>query len=264
MSCVNSAEASPDVGTASVEEVMDMAACRYVDFPGIGTIDLDAPELPGNDRELLEVVMERMFAGLMILETIGSVASVLRQYESAGGSAPPPCWRQQREFSRNPRTARSRPRLRPRLHRPEQTLAEAVASAAAATVADTTESVVGEVGLSSPRPVATAAEEVPTPGEPAATLQEHVAPEGTTRASSMEIQEAEQGAGAALLQGTASGEAQTLELACTSWAAAFKSGDDAEDDEEVATLNTLERGLEWACRAFEELILPATSVSFFT
>jgi hypothetical protein len=66
-----------------------MAACRYVDFPGIGTIDLDAPELPGNDRELLEVVMERMFAGLMILETIGSVASVLRQYESAGGSAPP-------------------------------------------------------------------------------------------------------------------------------------------------------------------------------
>jgi hypothetical protein len=80
----------------------------------------------------------------------------------------------------------------------------------------------------------------------------------------MEIQEAEQGAGAALLQGTASGEAQTLELACTSWAAAFKSGDDAEDDEEVATLNTLERGLEWACRAFEELILPATSVSFFT
>jgi hypothetical protein len=34
-------EASPVVGTASVEEVMDMTACRYVDFPGIGTIDLD-------------------------------------------------------------------------------------------------------------------------------------------------------------------------------------------------------------------------------
>jgi hypothetical protein len=66
------------VGAASVEEVMDMAVCLYVDFPGIGTIDLDAPELPGNDRELLEAVMERMFAGLMILETIGFVASVLR------------------------------------------------------------------------------------------------------------------------------------------------------------------------------------------
>jgi hypothetical protein len=26
--------------------------------------------------------------------------------------------------------------------------------------------------------------------------------------------------------------------------------------------NTLERGLNWACRAFDEMILPATSVSF--
>jgi hypothetical protein len=46
---------------------------------------------------------------------------------------------------------------------------------------------------------------------------------------------------AALLQGVASGEAQALELACTSWAATSESGDDAEDDEEVAARNTLER-----------------------
>jgi hypothetical protein len=68
--------------------------------------------------------------------------------------------------------------------------------------------------------------------------------------------------GAALLQGAASGEAQTLELACTSWTATSESGDDAEDDEKVAARNTLERGLNWARRAFDELILPATSVSF--
>jgi hypothetical protein len=68
---------------------MDLAACRYVDFLGIGTVGLDAPELPSNDREMLEVVTERMFVELLILDTITSVVSALRQYEGAGGSAPP-------------------------------------------------------------------------------------------------------------------------------------------------------------------------------
>jgi hypothetical protein len=105
-------------------------------------------------------------------------------------------------------------------------------------------------------------EEVLVPGELAAAPQEHVAPEGTTRAASPEIQEAEKDTGAALSQGAASGEAQALELTCTPWAAAFESGDDTEDNEEVAARSTLERGLEWARRAFDELILPSTSVSF--
>jgi hypothetical protein len=38
---------------------------------------------------------------------------------------------------------------------------------------------------------------------------------------------------------------------------------DSEDDEEVALRHTLESGMTWAHRAFNELILPATSVSFF-
>jgi hypothetical protein len=66
------------------------------------------------------------------------------------------------------------------------------------------------------------------PDEPFAALQEHVAPVDTARAASLEIHEVEEGAGAALLQGVAGGEAQTLELACTSWAATSESGDDAE------------------------------------
>jgi hypothetical protein len=37
---------------------------------------------------------------------------------------------------------------------------------------------------------------------------------------------------------------------------------DSEDYKEAATRHTLERGMTWACRAFDELILPATSVSF--
>jgi hypothetical protein len=56
------------------------------------------------------------------------------------------------------------------------------------------------------------------------------------------------------------GDAKNLELACTS--ATSKSGDDAEDDEEVTACNTLECGLSSARRAFDELILPATSVGF--
>jgi hypothetical protein len=35
-------EPPPAAGAASVEEVKDMVACHYMDFPGIGTIDLDA------------------------------------------------------------------------------------------------------------------------------------------------------------------------------------------------------------------------------
>jgi hypothetical protein len=66
-------------------------------------------------------------------------------------------------------------------------------------VADVAERVVKEAGPSSSRPVAAAADEIPAPGEPAAALQEHIAPEGTTRAASPEIQEAEEGTGAALL-----------------------------------------------------------------
>jgi hypothetical protein len=38
---------------------------------------------------MLEVATESIFADPSILETIASVASALRQYESAGGSAPP-------------------------------------------------------------------------------------------------------------------------------------------------------------------------------
>jgi hypothetical protein len=82
-----------------------------------------------------------------------------------------------------------------------------------------------------------------------------------TGASSLEIHEAE-GMGASLSKSATGGEAQSLELAYTSWAATSGLGIDSKDDEEVATRNTLERGLTWARRAFDEIILPMTSVSF--
>jgi hypothetical protein len=56
-------------------------------------------------------------------------------------------------------------------------------------------------------------------------------------------------------------DARILDLTHLLWAAVFEVGDDAEVDEESAVCNTLECGLTWARRAFDELILPATSVS---
>jgi hypothetical protein len=253
----------------TVEEVMELATCQYVDFPGIGIVDLDAPELPSNDREMLEVVTEQMFAKPSILETVASVTLALRQYENAGGLAPPAVSEAAEAVPGEPAASAESAAV---VHVPPPTRegqeaslprpAEAAASAAAATAVDAAVDVVEEAGPSSPRLVASAADEVLVPDEPAVAPQEHVAPEGTTRVASPEIQEAEENTGAALLQGAGSSEAQTLELACTPWAAASEYGDDAEDDEKVAAFNTLERGLNWARRAFDELILPATSVIF--
>jgi hypothetical protein len=107
-------------------------------------------------------------------------------------------------------------------------------------VAGETEDVVREAGSSSPRPVAAGADEVIGSDELAADLQERIAPEEAARATSPEIQEAEEDTGTALQQGAAGGENQTLEFACTSWAATSEPCDDAEDDEEVAMRNTLD------------------------
>jgi hypothetical protein len=74
--------------------------------------------------------------------------------------------------------------------------------------------------------------EVRVPDEPAAAVQELIAPETTTRAASLKIQEAEE-TGVSLSQGVVGGEAQALELTYTSWAATSGLGDDSEEDEEV-------------------------------
>jgi hypothetical protein len=58
---------------------------------------------------------------------------------------------------------------------------------------------VGEAGSSSPRPVAAGAYEAVGPDEPAADLQERVAPEEAARATSTNIQEVDEDAGASLL-----------------------------------------------------------------
>jgi hypothetical protein len=99
------------------------------------------------------------------------------------------------------------------------------------------------------------------PDEPATIAQESAVPETVARAATPEIQVAEE-MEASLPQGATGGEAQTLELVCTSWAATSGLDANFEDDEEATTCHTLEHEMTWASWAFDELVLPATLVSF--
>jgi hypothetical protein len=214
-------ESSPAASAASVEGAVDLSSSRYVDFPGIGTIDLDAAELPSNDREMLEVATEKMFAYPSILDTITSVPLALRQDEGAGGSAPPAAPEPaEGVLGESAAGMESVVVVSPPSPTREGTdaylprAAGAVVAAPVVSVVDTVEGVVRGAGPSSPRPVATAAEEVLVPSLPIAAPQECDAPEGATRAASPEILEAEGSSDAALSQGVGNGEAQVLELAC--------------------------------------------------
>jgi hypothetical protein len=74
---VEVAESSSAPVALTTEEVMELATCRYIDFPSVGVIDLEAPQLP---EEVYEVAAERMFNESTIMETIASVSKVLQEY----------------------------------------------------------------------------------------------------------------------------------------------------------------------------------------
>jgi hypothetical protein len=48
------------VRSVTVEEMMELVTSRYIDFPEVGIIDLEASQLP---EKVLEVAMERMLQG---------------------------------------------------------------------------------------------------------------------------------------------------------------------------------------------------------
>jgi hypothetical protein len=70
----------------TAEEVMELATCRYIDFPGFGVIDLVMPQLR---EKVYEVAAEWMFNEPTIMETIASVSKVLQEYECVGASPQP-------------------------------------------------------------------------------------------------------------------------------------------------------------------------------
>jgi hypothetical protein len=71
--------------TLTTEEVMELATCRYIDFPDVGVIDLEAPQL---SEKVYEVAAGRMFNDPTTMETIASISKALQEYERAGGFAP--------------------------------------------------------------------------------------------------------------------------------------------------------------------------------
>jgi hypothetical protein len=140
---------------------------------------------------------------------------------------------------------------------------EAVETSAPVVKPVSAEDVAEEEETSPPGPVTVEVEDVTARAlDESAVVQEFAVPETVAGATTLEIQVAEE-TGASLSQGAAGGDARTLELACSSWATATGLDADSEDDEEAAARHTLERGMTWARRAFDELILPATLVSFF-
>jgi hypothetical protein len=68
------AETSSARDALTTEEVMELVTYRYIDFPGVRVIDLEAPELL---EKVLEVATERMFNEPTIMETIASVSKAL-------------------------------------------------------------------------------------------------------------------------------------------------------------------------------------------
>jgi hypothetical protein len=204
------------------------------------------------------------------METVASVLKALQEYEHAGGfastaateagdavlAAPAAHVKPTADAFVPPQVNEGREASPPQLVR----TAETPAPVPEPGVADP---VVGEEGTSPPHPVAGEAEgvEARVLDGPATVVQEPAAPETMTRATTTEIQEAEE-TGASLSQGAAGGEVRTLELASTSWVATSGLDADSEDEEEATARHTLERGMTWARRVFDELILPATLLCF--
>jgi hypothetical protein len=193
------------VGAVTIEEVTELETSRYIDFPGVGIVDLEAPELPS---KVLDVAAEWIFAEPLILETITSISQALHQYERAGGFDPPVVSEAAEAAAKVSATCTDSvadaPAPPPTSEGQEASLSQPVEVAeptTTAVAAGAAEGVVGEAGSSSSRLVAAGVDEVLIPDEPAAALQKSVAPEDMTRAASPEIQEAEEGADATLLQG---------------------------------------------------------------
>jgi hypothetical protein len=261
------AKTSSDQITLTAEEVMELTTCWYIVFSGVRVIDLDGSQYSEKGFEAAEEPVSNMPT---ITETLASVLKALQEYESTGGFSSmaeaeaagaalvAPVGLAEPTVGASAQSAVDGGLEAPPLEPAKATVAPAPLAEAGASKA-----IVGEEASSLPRPVAADAEsiEVRIPDEPTAVAQGPVAPEMATRAASLEIQEVEE-VGAFLSQGVAGDEARTLELACASWAASSGLGANSDGDEEAMTRNTLERGMTWARRAFDELILPATSVSF--
>jgi hypothetical protein len=195
---VEVAETSSARVALTAEEVMELATCRYINFPGVRVIDLEVPQL---SEKVYEVASEQMFNEPMIMETIASILKALQEYEHAGSFAPAVAADGADAALVAPTAhleptadAPAPPPVNEGLEASPPQSAEAAEAPASVPKAGAAKAIVGEEGSSPPRPVAAEDEGVETrvPDEPAAVVQESSTPETMTRATSPEIREAEE------------------------------------------------------------------------
>jgi hypothetical protein len=204
----------------------------------LGVIDLDTTELQSNDRDIYEAVLECMLAnpvelGIEAPEAATSTAAASADVgaSSSGALMPGATATEQPTPGQGGDVGGPAPSIASKAA--EGVLGESVAGAESAVITP-------------PLPTTGAIVDVPPPLIAGATPQD-------TRDRG--------GSGAALPRDAEVDDARILDLAHVLWAATFEVDNDAEEDAESTTCNTLERGLAWARRAFDELILPATLVS---
>jgi hypothetical protein len=234
----------------TVEEMMDLETCRYIDFPSVGVIDLEAPQLPEKEYE---VAAERRSNEPTIMETITSVLKVLQEYERIGGFSSAAAADAEdvalatlaarveptEDASTPPLVDEGREPSPPRPVEAAKTPGPVAKSVSA-------EAVVGKKRTSPPDPVAVEAEgvEARVLDESAAIVQESAVPETVSRAATQRFRWPRRRG--APFSRRAGRRGRTIELACTLWAATSGLDADSEGDEEVTTRHTLECGMTWA------------------
>jgi hypothetical protein len=186
------AETSSARVVLTAEEVMELATCRYIDFPGVRVIDLQAPQLP---EKVYKVAAERMFNETTIMETIASVSKALQEYERTGGFAPAAGAETTDAALMAPAAGDElvgdAPVPPPAGESREEPLpgpAEAVEAGAASAATEAVGAIVEEVRSSPPCPIAADTDRARVPDEPVAADQWQAAPEDSIRTASPEIQ----------------------------------------------------------------------------
>jgi hypothetical protein len=187
------AESSSIRVSLTVEEMMDLEMCQYIDFPGVWVIDLEAPQLPEKEYE---VATELRSNEPTVMETIVSVSKALQEYEHAGSfssaaaidagdavlAAPAAHVEPTTEASVPPQVDEGREASPPQL-------VETAEAPAPVLEPSVVEPVVGGEGTSPPRLVAAEAEGVETRAldELVVIAQEAAVPETMARATTPEI-----------------------------------------------------------------------------
>jgi hypothetical protein len=187
------AETSSAQITLTAEEVMELATCRYIDFPSVGVIDLEGPQY---SEKGYEVASEQMSNALTIMETIASVSKALQEYKRTSGFSPA-AGAEGADAALvmpmahvEPTAGVSAPSpVDEGLEVPPPQPAKATDAPASVAKASSSEAVVGEEASSSPRPVVadTKSVKVRVLDEPFVVAQGSVALETVTRTASPEI-----------------------------------------------------------------------------